>query len=322
MNVNRRWLYGGVFFIALGAVLLAGQGEAVDGDAVAQALRLWPVLVIALGVGLLLRRTRFNVAGGMIAAAVPGLVLGGMLVAAPVAVAEVGPACNGVEPTSHASREGSFDGDASVDLRLRCGDVTVTTGRGSTWHLETGNGTGREAAVDAAADRLSVASAFAERPLGFMRGSDAWRLELPVAHRLDLVAQVDAGRGQFDLAGAELGTVELVVNAAEANANLGGATLERLAVHVNAGDVSVRLPADDFTADLTVNAGALQICAPSDLGLRVSTEGTLAATTYAGLVRGDSTWESPGYATAIHHADVTISANVAGVEVNPMGGCK
>ena len=72
MNVNRRWLYGGVFFIALGAVLLAGQGDAVDGDVIAQAARLWPILVIALGVGLLLHRTRFSVAGGMIAAAVPG----------------------------------------------------------------------------------------------------------------------------------------------------------------------------------------------------------------------------------------------------------
>jgi hypothetical protein len=322
MNVNRRWLYGGVFFIALGAVLLVGQGEAVDGDLIAQALRLWPVLVIALGVGLLLRRTRFGLAGGMIAAAVPGLVLGGMLVAAPVAVAEVGPGCNGVEPTSLASREGSFDGAASVDLRLRCGDATVTTGSGSTWHLETGNGTGTAAAVDATANRLSVASAYSGRPLSFMRGSDEWRLTLPVASRMDLAATVEAGQGRFGLAGAQLGTFELVVNAGEANADLAQATLERLTVHVNGGDVSLRLPADDFDADLTVNAGAIQICAPSDLGLRVSTEGALSATTYAGLVRGDSTWESPGYATAIHHADVTISANVAGVEVNPMGGCK
>ena len=322
MNVNRRWLYGGVFLIALGAVLLAGQGDAVDGDVIAQAARLWPVLVIALGIGLLLRRTRFGLAGGMIAAAVPGLVLGGMLVAAPVAVAEVGPACNDVEPTSLASREGSFDGAASVDLRLRCGDVTVTTGSGSTWHLEAGNGSGTAPVVDATADRLSVASSFTGRPLGFVRGSDVWRLTLPVARRLDLAATVEAGRGRFELAGADLGTVELVVNAGEANADFAGATLERLAVHVNGGDVTLRLPADDFGADLTVNAGALQICAPSDLGLRVSTDGTLSATTYAGLVRGDSTWESPGYATAIHHADVAITANVAGVEVNPMGGCK
>jgi hypothetical protein len=167
-----------------------------------------------------------------------------------------------------------------------------------------------------------VASSFSERPFGFARGSDEWRLTLPVERRLDLAATVEAGQGRFELAGAQLGTVELVVNAGEANADLTEATLDRLTVHVNGGDVSLRLPADDFAADLSINAGALQICAPSDLGLRVSTEGTLSATTYAGLVRGDSTWESPGYATAIHHADVTISANVAGVEVNPMGGCK
>jgi hypothetical protein len=322
MNVNRRWLYGGVFLIALGAVLLAGQGDAVDGDVIAQAARLWPVLVIALGVGLLLRRTRFGLAGGMIAAAVPGLVLGGMLVAAPVAVAEVGPACNDVEPTSLMSREGSFDGAASVDLRLRCGDVTVTTGSGSTWYLEAGNGSGTAPVVDATAERLSVASSLAERPFGFVRGSDIWRLTLPVARRLDLAAKVDAGRGRFDLAGAELGTVELVVNAGEVNADLAEATLERLTAHVNGGAASLRLPAHDFDADLTVNAGALRICAPSDLGLRIRNEGTLTATTYGGLVGDGNTWESPGYATAIHHADVTISANVASVDVNPMGGCK
>jgi hypothetical protein len=322
MNVNRRWLYGGVFFLALGAVLLAGQGEAVDGDVIAQAARLWPIALIALGIGLLLRRTRFDVAGGMIAAAVPGLVLGGMLVAAPVAVAEVGPACSDVQPSSLASREGSFDGAASVDLRLRCGDVTVTTGSGSTWSLEAGNGSGTSAEVDATADRLSVASAFTGRPLGFVRGSDTWRLTLPVASRMDLAATVDAGRGRFDLAGAELGTIDLAVNAAEANADLAAATLERLTAHVNGGAAWLRLPADDFTADLTVNAGALRICAPSDLGLRVRSEGTLTAVTYDGLARSGSAWESPAYATAIHHADVTISANVASVDVNPMGGCK
>lgn len=322
MVVNRRLLNWGVFFITLGAVALAAQGASLGGEDIAAALRLWPVLVIALGVGLLLRRTRFSVAGGMIAAAVPGLVLGGMLFAAPVAVAQVGPTCNDVQPTSFASREGSFDGAASVDLRLRCGDVTVTTGSGSTWYLDAGNGSGATAVVDATADRLSIASSFTGRPFGFVRGSDAWRLTLPVAHQLDLAVTVEAGRGRFDLADAELGTVDLVVNAAEANADLAAATLERLTANVNGGAAWLRLPADDFTADLTVNAGALRICAPSDLGLRVRSEGMLTAVTYDGLVRSGDTWESPAYATAIHHADVTISANVASVDVNPMGGCK
>jgi hypothetical protein len=48
----------------------------------------------------------------------------------------------------------------------------------------------------------------------------------------------------------------------------------------------------------------------------------LSGTTYAGIAHTGGTWQSPDYATAIHHADVTISANVASVDVNPIGGCK
>jgi hypothetical protein len=155
-----------------------------------------------------------------------------------------------------------------------------------------------------------------------MRGSDTWRLTLPVASPLDLAAEINAGRGRLDLAGARLGDVRLVVNAGEANLDLEGATLGHLVARVNGGSAAVRLPAQDFDADLVVNAGALEICAPQDLGLQIRHEGVLTATTYAGLVRSGDTWQSPDYATAIHHADVTISANVASVDVNPMGGCK
>jgi hypothetical protein len=322
VKVNRRLLNWGVFFIATGGVLLAAQGGALGDDAIVQALRLWPVLVIALGVALLLRRTRFSLAGGMLAAAVPGLLIGGMLVAAPAAVAQVGPACNGNGPASVATRGGAFSGAASVDLRLTCGELTVTTGSGRGWTLETGNGTGTAATVDASADRLVVASSTRERGLGFVRGADSWNLTLPTANPLDLATDVSAGRGRLHLAGARLGDVRLAVNAGEMSADLAQATLEHLSVTVNAGSASLRLPAQDFGADLAVNAGALRLCAPSDLGLRIRREGVLTAATYPGLVRSGDTWESPGYATANHHADVTISANVASVDVNPMGGCK
>lgn len=322
MNVNRRYLYWGVFFVTLGAVLLAGQAQGVDEDLVAQALRLWPVLVIALGVGLLLRLTRFSLAGGMLAAAVPGLVLGGMLVAGPVAAAHVGPVCTVVKPTTFSSNDGYFVGDVAVGLKFRCGDVTVTTSGSNGWNLEAGNSAGLEPVIDATTGRLLIQSSYPDHPFGFAGGSDTWRLRLPVDHRLDFDAQVEAGRGWFDFTGADLGIVELVVNAGETTMNLEQAILDRLTANVNAGSASFTLPDDDFTADLTVNAGALRLCAPDDLGLRIRQEGAFAGTTYDGLVRSGDTWESPDYATATHHADVTISANVAGVEINPIGGCK
>ncbi len=319
MQVNRRLLYWGVFLVAAGGVVLVAAGDAASRDAVAQALRLWPVAVIALGIGLLLRRTRFATAGGMLAAVMPGLLLGGMVVAVPQMV----PACGDVRPATFDTRQGTFGGAASVDLRLACGDLTVTTAPGSGWQLQAANAAGPAAVVDVSANRLSVASSNRQHAFGFVQGGDAWRLSLPVATTLDLAAEVDAGRGRFDLAGAQLGDVRLAVNAGDARVDISQARLAHLSMTVNASAASVRLPAaQDLTADFTVNAGALRICAPSELGLRIHRDGVLSATSFAGLVQTGDTWESQGYSIANHHADVTISANVGSVDVNPVGGCQ
>jgi len=319
MNVNRRLLYWGVFLVTAGAVLLVAQSDAVGGDVVAQALRLWPVLVIALGIGLLLRRTRFGLAGGLLAAAVPGLLLGGAVVAAP----QIGPQCRDMQRATFATRQGTFDGPASVNLTLACGDMSVTTAAGSGWQLAAGNATGPAATVDVSADRLSVASSSLDRVFGRFRGSDVWRLSLPVSNTLDLTAEISAGRGRFDLAGARIGKMRLVVNAGDARVDLARAAVAHLSMTVRAASVALDLPVDqDLNADFSVDAGSLRICAAGELGLRIRHEGMLGSTNCTGLVRSGEVWESPGYSMANHHADVTITANVGSVDVNPMGGCQ
>jgi hypothetical protein len=117
--------------------------------------------------------------------------------------------------------------------------------------------------------------------------------------------------------------VELVVNAGQARVDLTEATLTRLSTHINAAKVSLLLPAaQDLSADLSVNAGALSICVPSDLGLRIRSDGVLGGTDFAGLVLDGNVWESPGYSMANHHADVSVTVNVGSVDINPLGGCK
>ena len=319
MAMNRRFLYWGVFLFAAGAVTLLAQGDAVSNDVVAQALRLWPVAIIALGVGLLLRRTRFRLAGGLLAAAMPGLLLGGLIVAVPRFV----PGCDGIGPATFDTRQGTFAGAASVDLTLACGDLTVTTVPGTGWQLQSGNAGEATPAVDVSGDRLSVTSAGERRSFGFTPGGDVWRLALPAASRLDLTAEVSAGRGRFDFAGAQLGNVRLDVNAAQASVDLGEATVTDLSMRVNAASASLRLPAgQDFSADLSVNAGSLKVCAASEVGMRIHQSAMLGSANYAGLVRNGDVWESPGYSMANHHADVTITANVGSVDVNPLGGCQ
>ena len=319
MKVNRRFLNIGVFLVAAGAVILVAQGGAIERETAARALGLWPVVVIALGLGILLRRTRLGLPGGMLAAAMPGLLVGGLAVAAP----QLAPGCGNVGPVSFATQQGTFGGAAVVDLALACGDLAVTTAPGSGWLLQAGNASGAVPVVGASAYRLSVASSGQRHPFGFVRGGDAWQLALPTASTLDLAAEVNAGRGRFDLAGAQLGNVQLAVNAGEMRVDLTGATVAHLSMRVNAAAGWLSLPvAQDTSAAVSVNAGSLEICAPSGVGLRVHQAGVLSSFTVAGLVRLGDSWESPGYSMANHHADVTVTVNVGSVDVNPMGGCQ
>lgn len=326
MTINRRLLHWGLFFVTTGAVVLAITGGLVTADGIATAFRLWPVLVIALGVGVLLRRTRLNAAGGIVLAVIPGLVLGGLLGAAslvrPPDLRELREACVDARPASLETRRGTFTGDASVDLALAVGELTVTTQPGYGWRLQLADVPGRSPDVESGIDGLSVESSPDHGWRWLDCGGD-WRLALPVAHRLDLATEIDAANGSFDLAGATLGDLRLVVNAGDARVDLAEATVDDLSLRVSGGAASLTLPATgELAGDISVNAGAVRICAPDGLGMRVRSESTLASITTPGLVRVGDNWETPGYATAINHADVTVAVNVGSVEINPEGGCK
>ena len=232
-------------------------------------------------------------------------------------------ACAGIRPTSMETRQGTFAADASVDLDLALGELVVTTRPDSGWELEVAGMPGFAPDIDVDQTKLSVASASRHGWSGIDCAGDDWQLALPTAHRLDLATEIAAGEGTLDLAGAMLGDVRLVVQAGEANVDLGRATAEDLSLRVEGGAAALTLPATgELTADVTVNAGAVRVCAPEGLGLRVRSQSTLASITYGDLVRVGDAWETPDYATATHHADVTIAVNVGSVDVNPVGGCK
>jgi hypothetical protein len=319
MTVRRRFLYLGVFLVAVGGMALAALANVVRDDELAQALRLWPFALVALGAGLVLRHTRLALASGLVAAAMPGLLLGGLLVHAP----RLTPDCGTGEPGNVATRQGAFDGPASVDLRLACGDLIVTTAPGSGWQLEAGDPARTSVSIDDATNRLSVTSSGQWRAFDPTHAGETWKLTLPAANPLDLAAEVDAGRGRFDLAGAQLGNVQLAVNAGDARVDLGAATVGHLAMTVNAASATLLLPAiGDYSGSLAVNAGSLRLCSASAAGVRIHATTTLASTTFTGLVHDGDAWQSPGYATATSHADLAISATLGSVDFNPAGGCK
>jgi len=317
--INRRFLYLGVFLVATGAVVLAAQAGLITGAAFAGTLWLWPVALIAIGVALLLRRTRLGLAGGLIAAALPGLLLGGAVVAAPT----VRFGCNVSEPASYTTRSGNLLGPSQVSVDLSCGDVEVNVAPGSGWQIRTGDTGAPAPTIEASGNQLALRSASRSGPLG-LRDGDVWRVSLPDAQPLDLAATVNAGKGRFLLAGAELGSVDIEVNAGETRVDLTGATVQRVGVTVNAGSATVLLPdVDGLSADFQANAGKVTVCAPTNLGVEiVRSVAVLGSTGTSDLIETGDVWHSPTNPSPTHHANVTLTANVGSVEIKPEGGCK
>ena len=83
MRLNRTLLYAGVFVAAVGVALLIADVGQYGSTTLVEILGLWPLAVIAAGVGLVVRRTPVSLVGGLLAVALPGLLLGGVLALGP-----------------------------------------------------------------------------------------------------------------------------------------------------------------------------------------------------------------------------------------------
>jgi hypothetical protein len=322
MRVNRRFLYWGVFLVAIGGVLVATDLGGLDTGVIADGLRLWPLALVAIGAGIVLRRTRFSLSGGLLAAAAPGLVLGGGFAVLPRLPLD----CGGSSTTAATSalQQGTFDGAAAISIAANCGTLVVTTAPGNGWQFVDGSNPGRAAVVTATPQSLSIE---AGRRDGFRfndTGHEDWQVALPTSALDNLSFTVNAGQGRIGLAGAQIGHLGVTANAAETSIDLSSAAaLASLTGQINAGLLAFHLPsAIDTSGSLVVNAGELQVCFASDLGVRIHHTGALSALTVGGHAAAGSDWESPDYASATHHADLDVEVNLGAVAVNPIGGCK
>ena len=319
MRVNNSYLYWGVFLLALGGAIAAVTYLQPEPAAVVDLLRFWPLVVIAIGLALVLRRTQFNVAGGMLAAAVPGLLLGSAIAVGP----QVGWDCahHDRDLTSVHADQGTFSAPARVDVTTGCGTLTITTRAGSGWDLRAANTQGYAPVVDASTSDLSLRSVRDDRWFGDY-GRDDWGLTLPTSRIDDLNVVVNAGEGQTNLGDADIGALALTTNAGRSTVDLATARVESIAAAVNAGQLSIGLPTgDDVRGTISVNAGDAEVCVPDTVGVRVRSSGTFSSTDLNGLVQRDGAWESPDYASAAHHADLTVSVNLGSLDFNPVGGC-
>lgn len=336
MAVDRRFLGWGVFFLVLGLIPLVVELGWVDASVVAGWWQLWPFVLIGIGVGMLLRRTPLAFAGGLIVAATFGLVLGSLLVVGPVIGRfDIGGCGTGGRGTAFKTQSGTFGNQADVSIEMNCGQLVVQTGSDRRWTVAGTSPNGRSPDITSGEHELSI------RPAGrsgfqlFGPGSgEDWTVSVPQQTPLSLNTTLNAGSLSFDLFHVDLPTFNLTTNAGSATVDLSGAFVDHLGLTLNAGNIEVtfngsnRLVPDTapLTGSATVNAGRLVLCAPgSSFGFRFTTNDSVAASNNfaeQGLTKSGSTWTSAGYDEAAVKLDLSITANLGRVELNPEDGCQ
>lgn len=326
MRIDTRFLNWGVFFIIAGVIPLAVEQGVLSADTAADWWRLWPLLLIGAGVGLLLRRTPGRFLGGLIVAAFFGVMVGGAITAG--SRLDFGTITCGSSKgtTSFSSQSGTFDASGvDVALELGCGELTVDTAAGTRWTVAGTSSDGRRPDISASGGALEVRSR--DRGVSvppFTESLDVWSITLPWDARMSVSTTVNAGSATLNLAGAALDSLSTTVNAGSARLDLSGTTPSRLSMTVNAGSGTITFPDASLSGSMTVNAGSIRFCVPPSVGLQLTTsDNVTGGNNYAsrGLTKTGSTWQSANLATATNRLILSTTANLGGLELNPDGGC-
>jgi hypothetical protein len=327
MRINRGLLGWGVFFLLVGAVPLAVRAGLVSDDQIGRIGSLWPLILIGIGVGMLLARTRFALVGGLVVAATFGLMVGGALSGGIDGFA--GGACGpGAGTTAFPARDGRFETTtASVELEFSCGTMAVSSATGDTWRVEGEDANGSGPSVDADGDSLSVGTENRDRgPFGFLSDRESWRVTLPSMVGLELRLELNAGSSTVDLSGASIETIDLNLNAGSAILDLGSVDeVGPLDVEINAGSVDLTLPNQSLIGSIEVNAGSVNLCVPAGTAMRFNTEGSnLSSFDFAdqGLIQDGSTWQTPSFESAVERIELDARTNAGSLSLNPEDGCR
>jgi hypothetical protein len=326
MRINHGFLAGGVFLLFVGAVPLAVRAGYLTEAQLNNVGSLWPLVLIGIGIGIVLARTRFAFLGGVVVAATFGLIVGGVLGGG---LGGFGlNACGGDgQRTAFAAREAPLTGtSASVELDLNCGDVTVSTAPGDAWRIEGEDRDGSGPNVSADDDSVTIRSRDSDRgPLSAIGDREKWRITLPDAVRLDLDMQLNAGSSTMSLGTASIDRFNLQMNAGSAVLDLGSlSALGDLQLGLNAGSLNLTLPNQSFRGSIHANAGSVNLCAPPGAALRLNTSESIVASydfEDHGLVKDDSTWQTPGFETAAVRIELDTQANAGSFSLDPEEGC-
>ena len=322
MRVNRSLLNWGVFLIALGGVPLAVQQGWADASIAGDLWRLWPLILVGIGLGLIMRWTPLAWFGGALVAGTFGLIFGALIAGG---FSGISSACVGIGTGQSVTTQ---DGDLAsptefrVDVELSCGALEVGRASGSTWGVTAVHDPAEPPVIEGSRTDLTIKQSDGGGDF-FVLGQQSrneWGIELPATAAIALDTTLNAAEATIDLGPGPVAAVSATFNASDATLGLGGATTPvpaRLDLTFNASSGSVSLPQGSVVGSVTLNASSLDLCIPAAADVRLDLEATLASDDLgaSGLVNTGSAWQTEGFATAATRIDLSLTSTVSSITV-------
>lgn len=323
MTVHLSRLNWGFFFVVLGGVALAFELGVIDPSLAGQLVALWPVLLIALGFGIILNFSPARIFGGLVVAATFGVVAGALIAGGGHGLSAVC-AGSGNQADALLTRGGPFPPGGRVVLELSCADLTWDRQAGTEWAVQAQQGNGPAPVIEQTGDVLQLRTADG---VTISNPRRSWHVSLPQVALGDVVATTNATQASIALGGGAIGSFSGTFNASDARLDLGAADMSSapLSLTLNASSATLLLPVggDAVPSDVTLNASSLTICAAPAFGLRIASDNTLSSDNFnaVGLERVGDGWQTPGYDTSATRMQLAISANVSSMTLDRTGAC-
>jgi hypothetical protein len=321
MRINRSLLNWGVFLIALGGVPLAVQQGWADSTIAGDLWRLWPLILVGIGLGLILRWTPVAWLGGAIVAGTFGIIFGALIAGG---FSGISSACVGIgSGESTTTQEGDLASSSaySAELELSCGELEVARASTSTWEVTAVHDPEEPPTIVGTTTSLRVDQATGSDLFVLdQRARNEWSVELPARAAITLSATLNAADAAIDLGSGPISRIETTFNASDGTVDIGSATTPqpaRLDLTFNASSGRVLLPAGSFTGSITANASSLELCLPQDAQARLEFDSTLSADDLgqSGLIKRDGGWQTDGYDVAATRLDLDVTSTVSSVTV-------
>jgi len=343
MQINRSLLNWGVFLIALGGVPLAVDQGWIETDIAGDLGQLWPLILVGIGLGLILRWTPLSWFGGALVAATFGVIFGAAAVSLRdndltnlqgiIPAIASGACSDGSAGSQTTSSDGiASDEEFTLELSIPCGELAVERVDTPTWSVDAAH-EGEAPRVDETpgsdgATGITIREAGTEAIvfIGQQTRSD-WAVEVPVDATLTMNMTFDAARGRVDSGAGPVARLSSTLNAAEVTFDLGEADVTQeldVGLTFNASDGRLVLPAGPSSTGATLNASSMEVCVPEEVPVLVELTETLASSDLAdaGLERlADDRWATPGYAGDGPGALIELTSTVSSFSLERPEAC-